>query len=44
MCRVEDEEFNKCNVISEYMIEHDEKGNINEEIDSYIPGRVQDGD
>ena len=43
MCGVEDEEFNKCDVISEYMIERDEENNINEEIDSYNPGRVQDG-
>ena len=33
----------KCDVISEYMIERDEENNINEEIDSYNPGRVQDG-
>ena len=32
MCGVEDEEFNKCDVISEYMIERDEESNINEEI------------
>jgi len=44
MCGVEDEEFNKCDVISEYMIERDEENNINEEIGSYNPGRVQDGD
>ena len=43
MCGVEDEEFNKCHVISEYMIERDEEYNINEEIGSYNPGRVQDG-
>ncbi|KEH18434.1 hypothetical protein MTR_8g019400 [Medicago truncatula] len=29
--------------ISEYMIERDEESNINEEISSYNPGRVQDG-
>jgi len=33
----------KCNVISEYMIERDKESNINEEIDSYNPRRVQDG-
>ena len=43
MCGVEDEEFNKCDVISEYMIERDEENNINEEIGSYNLGRVQDG-
>jgi len=43
MCGVEDEEFNKCDVISEYMIERDEESNIDEEIDSYNLGRVQDG-
>jgi hypothetical protein len=40
MCGVEDEEFKKCDVISEYMIERDEENNINEEISSYNPGRI----
>ena len=43
MCGFEDEEINKCDVISEYMIERDKESNINEEISSYNPRRVQDG-
>jgi len=43
MCGVEDEEFNKCDVISEYMIKCDEESNINEENGSYNPRRVQHG-
>ena len=43
MCGVEDEKFNKCDVIPGYMIERDEESNINEEIGLYNRGRVQDG-
>ena len=43
MCGVEDEEFNKCDVICKYMIERDEENKINEDIGSYDPERVQDG-
>ena len=43
MCGVEDGDFNKCDVISEYMIERVEESNIYEEISSYNLGRVQDG-
>ena len=43
MCGFEDEEINKCDVISEYRIERDNESNINEEISSYNPRRVQDG-
>jgi len=43
ICGVEDEEFNKCDDISKYMIERNEWRNINEEIGLYNLKSVQDG-
>lgn len=43
ICGVEDKEFNKCDDIFGYMIEREEEINMNEEMGSYNPKRVQDG-
>jgi hypothetical protein len=42
VCGIENEEFNKCDHISGYMIENREERNVNEDMSSYNPRRVQD--
>ena len=43
-CGIEDEEFNKFDHIPGYMIDHREERNNNEDMSSFNPRRVQDGD
>jgi hypothetical protein len=39
VCVIEDEEFNKCDHISGYMIDNREEINVNEDVSSYNPRR-----
>jgi hypothetical protein len=43
ICDIEDEKFNKCDHILGYMIDNREERNVNENMTSYNPRRVQDG-
>jgi hypothetical protein len=43
VCGIEDEEFNKCDHISGYMVDNREERNVNEDMSSHNPRRVQDG-